>query len=126
MRWLARLALVATIPIGVALAGSSCSDDAGGSGPTTTSASTTSTSTSSATASGGAGVGGASTMATSSSSSAGGAVIVEVACQGHVYACGNTIDDDGDGLIDAQDPDCLGPCDDTEDSYFGGISGQCG
>lgn len=47
-------------------------------------------------------------------------------CQGHVYACGNLIDDDGDGLIDSQDPDCLGPCDDTEDSLFGGIPGQAG
>src|SRR5262245_60451209 len=124
MGTLVRLALVATIPIGAALAGSSCSSEESGSGATTTSHSTSSTpTTSSATgASGGAGVGGASTQA-SSTSSAGGAVIVEAACQGHVYACGNTIDDDGDGLIDAQDPDCLGPCDNTEDSYFGGISG---
>jgi hypothetical protein len=45
-------------------------------------------------------------------------------CLGKVYACGNCMDDDGDGLVDAADPDCLGPCDNTEDSYFGGIPGQ--
>jgi hypothetical protein len=49
-----------------------------------------------------------------------------VECQGHVYACGDLIDNDGDGLIDSQDPDCLGPCDNTEDSLFGGIPGQAG
>jgi hypothetical protein len=36
------------------------------------------------------------------------------------------LDDDGDGLIDWQDPDCLGPCDNTEDSFYGGIPGQAG
>ncbi len=47
-------------------------------------------------------------------------------CQGHVYACGDLLDNDGDGLVDSQDPDCLGPCDDTEDSLFGRIPGQSG
>lgn len=47
-------------------------------------------------------------------------------CQGHTYQCGDLIDNDGDGLIDSQDPDCLGPCDNTEDSLFGGIPGQAG
>jgi hypothetical protein len=46
------------------------------------------------------------------------------ACQNKIYRCGNCLDDDGDQLIDADDPDCTGPCDDTEDSYFGGIPGQ--
>ncbi|NUP09932.1 MAG: hypothetical protein HOW73_28120, partial [Polyangiaceae bacterium] len=31
-----------------------------------------------------------------------------------------------DGLLDTVDPDCLGPCDNTEDSYYGGIPGQMG
>jgi len=35
-------------------------------------------------------------------------------CRGQEYKCGNCIDDDDDGLIDALDPDCLGPCDDDE------------
>ena len=45
-------------------------------------------------------------------------------CQGHVYECGDLLDNDNDGLIDQYDPDCLGPCDNTEASYFGGIPGQ--
>lgn len=45
-------------------------------------------------------------------------------CQGHIYQCGDCLDNDGDGLSDAQDPECLGPCDNTEDSYYGGIPGQ--
>jgi hypothetical protein len=48
----------------------------------------------------------------------------EYYCQSHLYECGNTIDDDGDGLTDWQDPDCLGVCDNTEGSYYGGIPGQ--
>jgi len=46
------------------------------------------------------------------------------ACQGKVYLCGDCDDNDGDGLIDSDDPDCTGPCDNTEDSYYGGIPGQ--
>lgn len=45
-------------------------------------------------------------------------------CQGHIYHCGDGIDNDADGLIDAADPDCTGACDNTEDSYYGGIPGQ--
>ena len=45
-------------------------------------------------------------------------------CQGQVYECGDCQDNDADQLIDADDPDCTGPCDNTEDSYFGGIPGQ--
>lgn len=47
-------------------------------------------------------------------------------CQGKTYLCGNCKDDDGDSLIDALDPDCLGPCDNAEDSYYGSIPGQSG
>jgi hypothetical protein len=39
-------------------------------------------------------------------------------CQGMVYQCGDLVDNDKDGLLDSLDPDCLGPCDNTEDSYF--------
>ncbi|MEI9940975.1 MAG: hypothetical protein WDO69_27475 [Pseudomonadota bacterium] len=45
-------------------------------------------------------------------------------CQGKVYLCGDCADNDGDGLVDSDDPDCTGPCDNTEDSYYGGIPGQ--
>lgn len=47
-------------------------------------------------------------------------------CQGKVYECGDLIDNDGDGTIDSQDADCLGPCDNTENSFFGGIPGSDG
>ncbi|MEP7122118.1 MAG: hypothetical protein ABJE95_14460 [Byssovorax sp.] len=53
-------------------------------------------------------------------------VISVVKCLNQIYACGDGIDNDGDGLIDWEDPDCLGPCDNTEDSYYGGIPGQSG
>jgi hypothetical protein len=46
------------------------------------------------------------------------------ACLGRVYLCGNCKDDDMDGSIDSADSECTGPCDDTEDSYYGGIPGQ--
>jgi hypothetical protein len=37
-----------------------------------------------------------------------------VTCRGRTLACGDCIDNDQDGLTDADDPECLGPCDDTE------------
>ncbi|MBX5484366.1 MAG: hypothetical protein IRZ16_21295 [Myxococcaceae bacterium] len=52
------------------------------------------------------------------------------ACAGKIYACGNCLDDDHDGLIDSADPDCLGPCHNREDSFDlgipGGGHGNCG
>jgi hypothetical protein len=39
-------------------------------------------------------------------------------CQNQIFECGDLIDNDNDGLLDSLDPDCLGPCDNTEDSYF--------
>ena len=45
-------------------------------------------------------------------------------CQGHVYQCGDCIDNDGDGLIDSQDPDCLGACQNNESGFTGNIPGQ--
>jgi hypothetical protein len=45
-------------------------------------------------------------------------------CQGKVYECGECTDNDGDCKIDSGDDQCLGPCDNTEDSYYGGIPGQ--
>jgi len=35
----------------------------------------------------------------------------------HTYQCGDCIDNDGDGLVDARDPDCLGPCDNNESGF---------
>jgi hypothetical protein len=53
-------------------------------------------------------------------------IISIVKCLNQIYQCGDGIDNDGDGLVDWEDPDCLGPCDNTEDSYFGGIPGGSG
>jgi hypothetical protein len=45
-------------------------------------------------------------------------------CGGKIYQCGDCIDNDADGLTDSDDSQCLGPCDNTEDSFYGGIPGQ--
>jgi hypothetical protein len=45
-------------------------------------------------------------------------------CQGHTYQCGDCIDNDGDGLIDAADPGCWGPCDNNEAGWKGEVPGQ--
>ncbi|HTQ03803.1 MAG TPA: hypothetical protein VMI54_08090 [Polyangiaceae bacterium] len=66
---------------------------------------------------GGAGEGGE-----SGASGASGAC-VPASCHGKIYACGNCKDDDGDGKIDADDPECTGPCDDREDSFDVGLPG---
>ena len=56
-------------------------------------------------------------------------VCEQVSCAGRVRACGNCDDDDGDGVSDASDPDCLGPCDDSEAELFTGesmrVNGSC-
>lgn len=51
---------------------------------------------------------------------------VQADCQKQTYLCGDTIDNDGDGLIDWQDPDCLGPCDNSEDGLNLDIPGGDG
>lgn len=45
---------------------------------------------------------------------AGAAPCQKTLCRGQYYQCGNCDDDDGDGKLDAEDPECLGPCDDDE------------
>lgn len=47
-------------------------------------------------------------------------------CQSHVFACGDCLDNDGDGKADMDDPDCLGPCHNAENTYYGSIPGQGG
>lgn len=37
---------------------------------------------------------------------------------GHLWECGDGLDNDSDQLIDWQDPECLGPCDVTEELLF--------
>ena len=50
----------------------------------------------------------------------------EAPCGNQLYDCGDLIDNDNDGLTDYQDPDCLGPCDNTEDSFFPDLPGTPG
>lgn len=49
---------------------------------------------------------------------------VPLRCGGKPTACGDCEDNDGDGLIDAEDPDCYGACDDSETS-LGGRARPC-
>jgi hypothetical protein len=47
-----------------------------------------------------------------------------VACGGQIYACGDMVDNDGDGKYDLDDPECVSPCDDDEGSFQTGIPGD--
>ncbi|MGB5366476.1 MAG: hypothetical protein WBN14_09430 [Polyangiales bacterium] len=50
-----------------------------------------------------------------------------IECAGRVTDCGNCIDDDGDGLVDNDDPECLGPCDNYEgEELLSGVGGETG
>lgn len=55
---------------------------------------------------------------------AGGSNCVKATCHGTTYACGDCTDNDGDGRIDSDDPECTGPCDDREDSFDVGLPGS--
>ncbi|HEX3597412.1 MAG TPA: hypothetical protein VHU80_20030 [Polyangiaceae bacterium] len=47
-----------------------------------------------------------------------------VECGGRVYECGNCLDDDRDGEVDMDDPECLGPCQDSEATFANERPGQ--
>ena len=48
-------------------------------------------------------------------------------CAGHVLECGDCVDNDGDGQFDSHDPECLGPCDNTERAdLLTGVGGENG
>lgn len=47
----------------------------------------------------------------------------QATCQGHLYQCGDCLDNDSDGLADALDPDCLGPCGNNEAGFNPNIPG---
>jgi len=72
------------------------------------------------------GAGGGPSGAMSSGSSGAGGCHPFLACPGHIYECGDGLDNDADGLIDSDDPECLGPCDNAEDGFYVGIPGQPG
>ncbi len=48
-------------------------------------------------------------------------------CDGHLLECGDCEDNDEDGLVDSHDPECLGPCDNTEGpALTTGVGGETG
>ena len=50
---------------------------------------------------------------------------VPIACpDGKTWACGDCMDNDGDGLVDLADPECISPCDDREDNFSTGLPGD--
>jgi len=50
-----------------------------------------------------------------------------IQCAGRVTLCGDCMDNDGDGLIDNDDPECLGPCDNYEgEELLSGVGGETG
>lgn len=53
----------------------------------------------------------------------GGRVCFTATCQGTINACGDCMDNDGDGLVDADDPNCLGPCDNNEEGLYHELPG---
>lgn len=51
----------------------------------------------------------------------------QVSCGTRTSECGDCIDNDDDGLFDSQDPECLGPCDNTEGPVLlAGVGGETG
>jgi hypothetical protein len=50
-----------------------------------------------------------------------GGTCVVTQCGSKVAACGDCVDNDADGLVDLDDPECLGPCQNAEDSFFGSV-----
>ncbi|RMG98498.1 MAG: hypothetical protein D6705_05665 [Deltaproteobacteria bacterium] len=110
---------------GTSLTGSSSSSSQGSATATGTgTSSTTMGGSDTGTASGGSTTGtGTGTVGSSGGGTAtGGGGIID--CNGKVWQCGNGIDDDGDGKVDADDPECTGPCDDDEGSFQTGIPGD--
>ena len=45
-------------------------------------------------------------------------------CGNKLYECGDTLDNDMDGVIDLDDPECISPCDDDEGSFETKLPGQ--
>jgi hypothetical protein len=98
-----------------------------GTGATGTGATGTGATGTGATGSGGTNTdGGGGTAAGGSGGTGGSTACVKTTCQGKLYQCGDCIDNDNDGKVDMQDPDCLGPCHNAENTYYGSIPGQSG
>ncbi len=72
--------------------------------------------------SGGGGTGGA--AGTAGATGAGGSAAQIFGCQVANPQCSDGKDNDGDGKVDAADPECVGPCDNDEGSFATGIPGD--
>lgn len=81
-----------------------------------------------ATGAGGTGRGGTTgaggTTGTAGATGAGGSAAQIFGCQVANAQCSDGKDNDGDGKIDAADPECVGPCDNDEGSFATGIPGD--
>jgi hypothetical protein len=64
------------------------------------------------------------TTATTGATDEGGSNCVPLECDGAIYACGDCMDNDGDGKFDGADPECVSPCDDREDTFATGLPGD--
>ena len=66
------------------------------------------------------------TLGTTDPTTSGGGECVPTECasEGKILACGDCEDNDGDGLVDLADPECISPCDDREDSFATGLPGD--
>jgi cysteine-rich repeat protein len=47
-----------------------------------------------------------------------------IPCGNAIYECGDALDNDNDGFVDLDDPDCTTPCDDKENSLQTDLPGQ--
>jgi hypothetical protein len=63
-------------------------------------------------------------LASSSADDSTGPIPGSLACEGTVWACGDGIDNDGDGKIDDADFECISPCDNDEGSFQTDLPGQ--
>jgi hypothetical protein len=90
---------------------------------TETSASTTFASTSATAEDADGSASSAATTSTTHATSSGGGSTTDGGCDavpdcaGHPADCSDALDNDGDGLVDLDDPECISPCDADEGSY---------
>lgn len=111
-----------------------CSDDTSGTGGSGAGSSTSSASggagqggASTTSSAGGAGQGGAGGVATGGGGAGAGGPIsswpVGTKCGNQTYLCSDGLDNDDDGKIDWEDPECLHPCDNSEGSLAMDVPG---
>jgi len=69
--------------------------------------------------------GGATASGTTDATTGPAGACTPIACgDGKTWACGDCLDNDGDGKVDLADPECISPCDDREDNFSTGLPGD--